>query len=131
MDEEVKIDAALAEIIELSAAIEAPAIDDRERKHLERRRSDLRNAVREAADAARPESGLRNELGALRRRLAQIDEQPIGKGWAEKGRYRWVNDPGAYAGRINEILIEQDADERAMILRRISEIEAAIEARRA
>lgn len=126
MNDDLTIDEALAEIMGLSARIDAMETDDPERVALERRRHDLRADVQEAADAARSEPVLRNELGTLRRRLTQIDDRPIGKGWAEKGRYRWVNDPGAYSNRINEMLDAEDADEREAIVNRIAEIEAAL-----
>ena len=129
MTEDLTVDQALAEIIALSARIEALDPDDPKRVTLERQRQSLRTDVREAADASRSEAGLLNELGTLQRRLAQIDDRPIGKGWAEKGHYRWVNDPGAYSNRINDMLDAQDADERSIIVARIAEIEAVLDPR--
>ncbi len=126
MSDELTVDEALAGIIALSAKIDALGPDNPKRVDLERQRETLRVDIREAADAARPEPGLLNELGTLQRRLAQIDDRPIGKGWAEKGHYRWVNDPGAYSGRINEMLDAQNADEREAIVTRIAEIEAVL-----
>lgn len=62
------------------------------------------------------------ELGTLQRRLAQIDDRPIGRGWAEKGHYRWDDDPGVCSNNINEMLDAQDADERESVVTRIAEI---------
>lgn len=127
MTEDLTVDQALAEIIALSSKIEALDPDDPKRGQLERQRQRLRTDVRGAADASRSEAGLLNELGTLQRRLDQIDDRPIGQGWAEKGHYRWVNDPGAYSNRINEMLDAQDADERSTIVARIAEIEAVLD----
>ncbi len=129
MTDDLTIDQALAEIIALSAKIQALNPDDPKRVALVSQREDLRIDVREAADASRSEPGLLNEFGTLQRRLAQIDDRPIGRGWAEKGHYRWMNDPGAYSNRINEMIDAQDADERATIVTRMVEIEAVLNPR--
>ncbi|MEA3503377.1 MAG: hypothetical protein U9R47_11415 [Actinomycetota bacterium] len=129
MTDELTVDEALAAIISLSTRIDEMESDDPKRVVLEHRRHELRADVQQAADVARSAVGLRNELGTLRRRLAQIDDRPIGRGWAEKARYRWVrwvNNPGAYSSRINEMLDTQDADEREVIVHRIKEIEAVL-----
>lgn len=126
MTDDLTIDQALAEIIALSARIDAMNPDDPKLVPLEHQRQNLRIDVREAVDASRSVPGLLNELGTLQRRLAQIDDRPIGRGWAEKGHYRWVNDPGAYSNRINEMLDAQDADERQTVVTRIAEIEAVL-----
>jgi hypothetical protein len=126
MADDLTVDQALAEIIALSAKIDALEPADPKRIAVERQRDRLRADIREAADESRSEAGLLNELGTLQRRLAQIDDRPIGRGWAEKGHYRWVNDPGAYSSRINETLDAQDADERATIIDRIAEIESVL-----
>ena len=129
MTDDLTVDQALAEIIALSAKIDALDPDNLKRVALERQRERLRSDVREAADTARSVPGLLNELGTLQRRLAQIDERPIDSGWAEKARYRgvrWINDPGAYSNRINEMLNAQDADEREIVVTRIAEIEAVL-----
>ena len=129
MSDDLTLDQALAEIVALSAKIEALDPDGPKRVALERQRQSLRVDVREAADASRSGPGLLNELGTLQRRLAQIDDRPIGKGWAEKGHYRWVNDPGAYSNRINEMIDDQDAYERETIVTRIAEIQEALDER--
>ncbi len=126
MTDDLTIDQALAEIIALSAKIDALNPDDPKRVPLERQRENLRVDVREAADVSRSVPGLLNELGTLQRRLAQIDDRPIGKGWAEKGHYRWMNDPGAYSNKINDMIDGQDAHERSIIVTRIAEIEAVL-----
>lgn len=127
MADDLTVDEALAEIIAISTKTDAMEPGEPGRIALERRRQELRTDVQKAADGSRSEAGLRNELGTLHRRLEQIDDRPIGKGWAEKGNYRWVNDPGAYSGRINEMLTAQDADERKVIVGRIAEIEAVLD----
>ena len=126
MNDDLSVDEALAEIVSLSGQIDALAPDDRRRATLEHQRDQLRAAAREAADASRSNAGLRHELESLRRRLSSIDERPIGKGWAEKGNYGWVNDPSAYSTEINRAIEGQDAEERALIVTRIAELEAAL-----
>jgi hypothetical protein len=126
MADNLTVNQALAEIIALSAEIDALEPADPKRIAFERQRDTLRADIREAADESRSEAGLLNELGTLQRRLAQIDDRPIGRGWAEKGRYRWVNNPAAYSNRINEMLDPQDADERTTIVNRIAEIESVL-----
>ena len=126
MTDDLTIDQALAEIMSLSERIDALEPDDRKRATFERQREDLRADVREASNASRSLPGLLNELGALQRRLSQIDTRPIDHGWAEKARYRgvrWFNDPGAYSSTINDMLNAEDADERSEIVERIAEIE--------
>lgn len=127
MSDDFTVDEALSMIVSLSNEIDALPPDDRRRAPLEHRRDQLRAATREAADASRSETALRHELDGLFSRLAEIDGRPIGKGWAEKGHYRWVNDPSAYAGQINAMLDEQDAAERAKIISRIKELEQLLE----
>ncbi|MEN8234631.1 MAG: hypothetical protein ABFR89_06875 [Actinomycetota bacterium] len=127
MSDDLSVDEALSTIRTLSDEIESLPPDDRRRATLEHRRDQLRAAARAATDASRSEVSLQHELAGLQQRLARIDERPIGKGWAEKGHYRWVNDPGAYANQINEKLNEQDALERATIIARILELERALQ----
>ena len=132
MTDDLTIDQALAEIMSLSERIDALGPDDPNRVALERQREELRTDVREASDASRSLPGLLNELGALQRRLSQIDARPIDEGWSEKARYRgvrWFNDPGAYSNTINEMLNAEDADERLEIVERIAEIETVLKQR--
>jgi hypothetical protein len=126
MTDDLTVDEALAEVVTLSAKIDTMEPDDPKRIALEQKRQELRADVRLAADRSRSTKVLQNELGTLHRRLLQIDDRPIGKGWAEKAHYRWMNDPGAYSGRINEMLEAQDSDEREAIVGRIAEIEAVL-----
>jgi hypothetical protein len=84
MTDDVTVDQALAEIIALSAKIESLDSDNPERIALERQREGPRIDVREAADASRSVRGLLNELGTLQRRLTQIDDRPIGRGWQRR-----------------------------------------------
>ena len=126
MTDDITVDQALAKIMALSAKIGGLDSSDPKRAALEREREDLRGDVREATDESRSVLGLQNELGTLQRRLAQIDDRPIGRGWTEKGHCRWVNDPGAYSNKINEMLDGQDADERESIVTRIAEIEKVL-----
>ncbi len=126
MNEPATVDELLAEIVELTSAIDASVPDSPERKRLERRRESLRDLARAASDNARSDADLRNELGTLLRRLSEIDDRPIDKGWTEKTNYRWFNDPGAYSSQINRKITEQDEDERAAVVKRIGEIEAVL-----
>ena len=130
MTDDLTVDQALSEIITLSERIGELEPGVPKRIALEREREGLRTDVRTAYDASRSESVLLNELGALQRRLAQIDERPIDSGWAEKARYRgvrWINDPGAYSNQINAMINAQDADERETIVTRIAEIKAVLD----
>jgi hypothetical protein len=120
------IDDLLAELVHLSERLGEDDLTPGERVHLEERRSYLRNLARRVDDTSRSRAVLENELGSLRRRLAEIDDRPIGKGWTEKTNTRWLNDPGAYSSQINRIIDDQDRDERAEVVERIGEIEAAL-----
>jgi len=131
MKDPATVDELLAEIVAITEELENPALGNAERTALEARREALRDAAQQAGDAARPEAGLRNELGTLTKRLAEIDARPIGKGWTEKTSYRWFNDPGAYSSQINRVLTEQDEDERSHIVSRIGQIEAILRSRAA
>jgi hypothetical protein len=131
MKDPATVDELLAEIVTITEALEDPAVGSADRTALETRRDALRDAARRAGDSARSEAGLRNELGTLTERLAEIDGRPIGKGWTEKTSYRWFNDPGAYSSQINRMLAEQDGDERARIVTRIGEIEEVLRSRSA
>jgi len=120
------IDDLLEELVFLSDRLGRDDLTPDERTRLEDRRSYLRGVARRADDASRSRAVLENELGALRRRLAEIDDRPIGKGWSEKTNTRWLNDPGAYSSQINRMISDQDRDERARIVERIGEIESAL-----
>ncbi|MEN8114063.1 MAG: hypothetical protein ABFS21_06710 [Actinomycetota bacterium] len=127
MSDDLSVDDALSMIMSLSREIDSLAPDDHRRSSLEHRRDQLRVAAQSAADSSRSGVALHHELAGLRTRLSEIDGKPIGKGWAEKGHYRWVNDPSAYANNINAMLDEQDAEERAKIISRIKELEQLLD----
>jgi len=120
------IDDLLAELVDLSGRLGGDDLTPAERSRLEDRRSRLRELARRVDDASRSRAVLENELGTLRRRLAEIDDRPIGKGWTEKTNTRWLNDPGAYSSQINRMIDDQDRDERTRIVERIGEIESAL-----
>jgi len=126
MAEPDSIDDLLAELVDVSDRLAGDDLTTGERTRLENRRTVLRDVARRADDASRTRPVLKNELGALRRRLAEIDDRPIGKGWSEKTNTRWLNDPGAYSSQINRMISDQDRDERARIVERIVEIESAL-----
>jgi len=126
MAEPDSIDDLLAELVDVSDRLAGDDLTAGERTRLENRRTVLRDVARRADDASRTRPVLENELGALRRRLAEIDDRPIGKGWSEKTNTRWLNDPGAYSSQINRMISDQDRDERARIVERIVEIESAL-----
>ena len=126
MAEPDSIDDLLAELVDVSDRLAGDDLTTGERTRLENRRTVLRDVARRADDASRSRPVLENELGALRRRLAEIDDRPIGKGWSEKTNTRWLNDPGAYSSQINRMISDQDRDERARIVERIGEIESAL-----
>lgn len=93
-----------------------------DRPRLEAKRAELQAAARRATDLGRAPGAIRAELAHLKRRLAEIDGELIGKSWAEKGRYGWINDPGAYAHGINRELRRANADTRDEIVIRIAEL---------
>ena len=126
MAEPDSIDDLLAELVDVSDRLAGDDLTTGERTRLENRRTVLRDVARRADDASRARPVLENELGTLRRRLAEIDDRPIGKGWSEKTNTRWLNDPGAYSSQINRMISDQDRDERARIVERIGEIESAL-----
>ena len=126
MAEPDSIDDLLAELVDVSDRLAGDDLTTGERTRLENRRTVLRDVARRADDASRSRPVLENELGTLRRRLAEIDDRPIGKGWSEKTNTRWLNDPGAYSSQINRMISDQDRDERARIVERIGEIESAL-----
>jgi hypothetical protein len=128
MSKDLSADEALSQVASLGAQIDRLPPGDPGRAPLEARRERLRHAAREAADRSRSEAALRHELEGLHSRLTAIEERPIGKGWAEKGAHRWVNDPSAHAHRINEMLAEQDESERAAILARIAQLKELLRA---
>jgi len=129
MNEPTTVDELLAQIIAITAQIEAADPDTAHYERLQDRREELRTAAQRAGDAARSDAGLLNELGTLERRLEEIDDRPIGKSFMEKTNYRYYNDPGAYSSQINRMINQQDETERESITQRIAEIKLEIKDR--
>ncbi|NND04653.1 MAG: hypothetical protein HKN91_17905 [Acidimicrobiia bacterium] len=118
------IDATLAEIRELGEQISAlPAGPERE--ELEGKRDGLRAHARFAADAARPLSHLRAELHNVEEQLEGLNAELIKPAMNE--HYKMITDPSAYRRRINDRIEELDADRRAGLEQRRSELAAAID----
>ncbi|MEA2057859.1 MAG: hypothetical protein U9O63_04010 [Actinomycetota bacterium] len=114
-------------MIDINSRLERLAADDPGRRSLESRKEELQTAARLAADLARDPAALERELVQLRERLDEIDERPIGRSWAQKDNYRWINDPGAYSNVINRKIAEGDAGDRETIVERIGELETALQ----
>jgi hypothetical protein len=127
IDRRITVDAALTELRDINSRLERLALDDPARRTLESRKEELQTAARLAADRARDPAALERELDQLRGRLDEIDERPIDRSWAQKGDYRWINDPGAYSNVINQKIAEGDAAEREAITERIGELETALQ----
>lgn len=118
----LSIDEALAAMRGVDERLASLGPDHPERKRLEARRAELQAAARRAADLGRTPEAVRAELDHFERRLSEIDGELIGKSWAEKGNYGWINDPGAYAHGINQELRRANQDTRDEVLLRIAEL---------
>lgn len=127
IDREITVDEALAELMDINRRLGNLAGDDPLRRSLESRKVELQTAARQAADRGRDPAALELELAELRSRLRGLDDRPIGKGWSEKGNYRWINDPGAYANVINRRIAEGDSPDREWVEQRIGELEAVLQ----
>lgn len=114
------IDQALAELRQIAVALEALEPGDPSRTALETRRTELRIAARRAADGSRNPIALERELSSLEARLAELEKEKIRRSWIE--HRNWVNDPSAYAGRINELLETATEPDRQTIETRIAEL---------
>ena len=114
------IDQALAELRQIAAALETLEPGDPSRIALESRREELRIAARRASDGARNPLALERELASLEARLAELEKEKIKPSWIE--HRNWVNDPSAYAGRINELLETATELDRQPIETRIAEL---------
>ncbi len=125
-DKTISVDEALAEITQIIDRLNAMGANAPGRARLVARRDELRRAARDAAVASRSDDALRYERDQARRRLDELDETLIKPSWAERQPSKWVNDPGAYAHRINEMLEAQTEAEREELLRRIAEIDAQL-----
>lgn len=115
-------DEALAAMREVDERLASLSPEHPERPPLEARRAELQAAARRATDLGRSPDAVRAELDHFERRLAEIDGELIGKSWAEKGNYGWINDPGAYAHGINKELRRASQDTRAEAVLRITEL---------
>lgn len=126
-DGDLTTDEALAAIGEVDERLGSIGPDHPDRPRLERRRAELQAGARRAADMGRTPAAIRAELDHLERRLAEIDGELIGKSWAERGNYGWINDPGAYAHGINQELQRSNEDIRDEVVTRISELRAVLD----
>ncbi|GMQ85877.1 MAG: hypothetical protein BMS9Abin07_1446 [Acidimicrobiia bacterium] len=122
----LSVDEALAEITAIIERLDAMGPGDPGRAGLVARRDELRKSARDASVASRSDDILRYERNQAVRRIAELDSRPVKKSWVEKRNFRWINDPGAYANRINEMIAEQNATEREQLQRRIVEIDAQL-----
>ncbi len=120
------VDEALAEITAIIGRLDALGPGDPGRAGLVARRDELRKSARDASVASRSDDILRYERDQARRRIAELDSRPVKKSWVEKRNFRWINDPGAYSNRINQMIEDQDATERGQLERRIVEIDAKL-----
>ena len=125
-DKIVSVDEAMAEIGEIIDKLNTMGASAPGRAKLVARRDELRKAARDAAVASRSEDALRYERDQAWRRLQELDDAYIKESWVERQPTRWINDPGAYASRINEMLEEQSAAEREELQRRIAEIDVQL-----
>lgn len=125
------VDEALAELREIRRLLEATPGDDPARVTLEQRRDRLHAAAQHAADAARDPEVLRLELDHLERRLARFDGDKINvRAWqiADGGGAKLsLNDPAAFATRLNELLDEANAPGREEIEARIAQLRAVLD----
>jgi hypothetical protein len=126
-DQILSVDEALAEIASIIDRLDSMGSSDPARPRLVARRDELRKAARDAAVASRSDDTLRYERDQAQRRVDELDKRLIKPGWSERQPTKWINDPGAYSARINEMLREQDATERAELERRIADITRQLE----
>ena len=117
------IDDLLASIRSLSDRI-AQLDDGSERADLEEQRQQLRSEALLLADSSRSELNLEAELAAVEQQLAAMDSREIKPAWQEQ--FRFINDPSAYRRRINESLEANEAAHRDDLMRRRSELLAAL-----
>lgn len=117
------VDAALSEITEITARLDAMGPGDPGRRELIARRDELRRSARDASAASRSVDTLRYELDQSYRALEDLDARATERAKSEKRAFRWINDPDSEANRINRMLEEQDAAAREQLERRVREIE--------
>ena len=122
-DRTTSVDEALAEITAITDRLDAMGPGDPGRAKLIARRDELRRSAREASAASRSVDTLHYELDQAQRALAEIDARSAERAKSQKRTFRWINDPDSYANRINQMLRDQDEEERRQLERRIVEIE--------
>jgi hypothetical protein len=116
----------LAELNTIRTKLDSRPAAAPERAALESRREELRLAALEVADATRNPETLAAELEHLERRLAGFDNERINvPAWQiamTSGGKLTINDPAAYAAKLNEALDEASATDRARIEERINQL---------
>lgn len=117
-----EIDELLSTISALSDRIDGLGVDDVERARLEGRRDELRSRAKFLADERRHPASIVAEIDMLERRLVEINQLFISKGYAEKHLPYTVQDPGAYSHTINRLLEEEHQDEIAEIRLRLDHL---------
>jgi hypothetical protein len=120
----------LEELLEIRRRLDRLAPDAPQRADLQTRRTDLRGAAQEAADAARNPDNLRAELEHLEQRLAGFEGEKINvPAWqmAMTSGGRWsINDPAAYASKLNEALDAATELDRNAIEDRINQLRTTL-----
>ncbi len=127
---DISLDQVLEELLEIGQSLDALAPDAPERASLEARRADLRLAAQEVADTTRNHANLTAELEHLERRLVDFEHEKINvPGWqiamTSSGRFS-INDPAAYAHKLNQTLDEKTELDRAAIEERIGRLKKAL-----
>lgn len=125
-DQTVSVDEALAEITIIINRLDSMGPGDLERADLIARRDELRKSARDASAASRSDDALRYERHQAQRRLAEVETRFAERSKAEKRTFKWINDPGSYENRINQMLRDQDEQERHDLNHRIAQIEAQL-----
>ncbi len=120
----------LAELNTIRTKLDSLPAAAPERAALESRREELRLAALEVADATRNPETLAAELEHLERRLAGFDKERINvPAWQiamTSGGKLTINDPAAYAAKLNEALDEASATDRARIEERINQLKRTL-----
>lgn len=122
-DQTSSVEEALTEITVIVDRLNALGPGDPGRERLIARRDELRKTARDASNASRSEDILRYERDQAQRRLTEIEIRATERTRAEKRTFKWINDPGSEANRINQMLREQDEEEHDQLVIRIHDIE--------
>ena len=125
-DRTLSVDEALSEITAITDRLDAMGPGDPGRNGLIAQRDELRRSARDASAASRSDDTLRYELDQAHRGLSDIEARAAERSRSEKRTFRWVNDPNSQSNRINQMLEEQDQEERLQLERRIGEIETQL-----